>query len=145
MSPNEAAAGAVMMLSQEMLYLFGSVVIMLLLIVIQAASTVLANGIGWGLGSRDEPAKPDAFAGRAKRTLHNHVEGLIVFGFAILIVEVAGLNSSLTVMGAALFFWARLAYAPVYLFGIPVLRTLVWAVGLVGILMVLYAIAATGF
>ena len=133
------------MMSQEMLYLFGSLVILVVLIAVQATSTVLANGMKWGLGPRDEPGKPGLFNGRAKRALYNHIEGLMIFGFAILIVETNGLNSGLTVMGAALYFWARLVYAPVYMLGIPVLRTLIWAISLVGILIELYVIATTGF
>lgn len=132
------------MMSQELLYLFGSVVILIVLIAVQAASTVLANGMQWGLGNRDEPARPSVFAGRAKRTVQNHIESLIMFGFPILLIETSDLNSGLTMMGAALYFWARLVYAPVYLIGIPVLRTLVWAVGLAGILIELYVIATTG-
>ncbi len=126
-------------MSQELLYLFGSLAILLVLILVQAASTVLVNGLSYGLGPRDQPAREDAFAGRAKRTVNNHIEGLVLFGFAILIVEASGLNSGLTTLGAALYFWARLAYAPIYLLGVPVIRTIVWSVGLVGTLIILYA------
>ncbi|RIJ16109.1 MAPEG family protein [Henriciella mobilis] len=132
------------MISQEMMYLFGSVVILLVVLFVQSVTTVLANGLRWGLGPRDVPAKDDLFAGRAKRTVQNHMEGLALFGFAILIIEMSGLNSDLSKTGAALFFWARLAYAPAYLLGIPTVRTLIWAVSLVGILIELYVIAATG-
>lgn len=132
------------MMSQEMLYLFGSVVILLVLIAVQATSTVFANGVKWGLGPRDEAAKQDVFSGRARRTVQNHIEGLVLFGFAILLIETSGLNSGLSKAGAALYFWARLAFAPAYLLGIPVVRTLIWAVGLLGILIELYVIASTG-
>lgn len=130
-------------MSQELLYLFGSIVILIGLIAAQATNTVISSGMAYGLGPRDEPGKPNVFAGRAKRTIANHIEGLVIFGFAILIVETAGLSNGLTTLGAALYFWARLAYAPVYLLGIPVVRTLVWAVGLVGTLMVLYVCATS--
>lgn len=129
-------------MSQEMLYLFGSILILLGLIVVQAASTVLVNGLPYGLGPRDHEGKEDVFSGRARRTVNNHIEGLVLFGFAILIVEASGLNSALTTLGAALYFWARLAYAPIYLLGVPVIRTIVWTVSLLGILIVLYACGA---
>lgn len=104
-------------MSQELIYLFGSVVILLILIAVQGASGVLANGLKWGFSPRDVAAKDGVISGRANRTLTNHIEGLILFGFAILIIEAAGLNSSLTALGGALYFWARLVYAPVYLLG----------------------------
>ena len=131
-------------MSQELLYLFGSVFILLILIVVQASSSAVANGLSWALGPRDEAARQDVFSGRAKRTLNNHIEGLVLFGFAILIVETSGLNSSLTAVGGSLYFWGRLVYAPVYLLGIPYLRTLVWTVSLVGILIELYVIGMAG-
>jgi uncharacterized MAPEG superfamily protein len=49
----------------------------------------------------------------------------------------AGLNTAHTALGAELYFWARLAYLPIYIVGIPYLRTLVWAVSLWGLLQVL--------
>lgn len=132
-------------MSIELLYLFGSVALMVVLIGVQAASTIKVNGMSWGLGPRDEPARQDTFSARAKRALDNHVEGLVLFGFAILVVEAGELNSSLSALGGALYFWARLVYAPVYLLGIPVLRTLVWTVGFVGTLVVLYVCGMAAF
>jgi len=43
-------------------------------------------------------------------------------------------------IGAQIFFWARLAYFPVYLAGIKYLRTAVWTVGLIGLLLILAAV-----
>jgi uncharacterized MAPEG superfamily protein len=42
-----------------------------------------------------------------------------------------------TALGAALFFYARLAYAVIYVAGIPWLRTAVWCVSVVGLVMIL--------
>ena len=130
-------------MSQELLYLFGSIIILIGLIVSQAANTVVSKGMGWAVGPRDKPAEDNVFAGRVKRAIANHIEGLVIFGFAVLIVETANLENATTAMGAALYFWARLAYAPIYLLGIAWVRTLVWSVSLVGILMVLYVCATS--
>jgi uncharacterized MAPEG superfamily protein len=46
-------------------------------------------------------------------------------------------SNSATMMGAQLFLYARIAYAAVYIIGIPWLRTLVWLCGLIGMLMIL--------
>ena len=42
-----------------------------------------------------------------------------------------------TALGAQLYFWARVVYVPLYLAGIPYLRSLAWAVSVAGVLMVL--------
>ena len=39
-------------------------------------------------------------------------------------------------LGAQLFFWARLVYAPVYLAGVPWVRTAVWLVSIVGLILI---------
>jgi uncharacterized MAPEG superfamily protein len=40
--------------------------------------------------------------------------------------------------GANIFFWARVAYFPTYLAGIAYVRSALWAVGLIGLAMVLW-------
>jgi len=49
-------------------------------------------------------------------------------------------HSGMTVLGAQLYFWARVAYVPVYAAGIPYLRTLIWAASIVGIVLLLTAL-----
>jgi uncharacterized MAPEG superfamily protein len=48
--------------------------------------------------------------------------------------------STRTALGTELYFWARLVYLPVYIIGIPYLRTLVWAVSFFGLLIVVAAL-----
>ena len=61
-----------------------------------------------------------------------------VFAILILVAHVTGQNNAMTLLGAQLFFWGRVAHAIVYLIGIPWLRTAVWAVSFAGILLVLF-------
>ena len=42
--------------------------------------------------------------------------------------------------GAHLWFWARLAYLPLYLAGVPVLRSLAWSFALAGLVMMVAAL-----
>ena len=58
----------------------------------------------------------------------------------MLAVVLAKANTPHTALGAALYFWARLAYLPIYIVGIPYLRTLVWLVGFWGLLQVVEAL-----
>ncbi len=42
--------------------------------------------------------------------------------------------------GARLYFWARVAYVPLYAAGVPLIRSLVWNVATVGILLLVAAL-----
>ena len=51
-----------------------------------------------------------------------------------------GKHSQISVWGAQLYFWGRVAYVPLYAAGIPVIRTLIWTAATAGIIMVLLAV-----
>ena len=71
------------------------------------------------------------------RARANFLETFVFFAAAVLAVVVAGKSSPTTLLGAQIYFWARLAYVPVYAFGVPMLRTVVWGASMVGLVMVL--------
>jgi uncharacterized MAPEG superfamily protein len=87
-------------------------------------------------GNREDMPALTGWAGRAKRAHHNMLESLVVFAIVVIVAHLAGRSNPMTALGAALFFWARLAYALVYLIGIPWLRTAVWAVSMAGIVLI---------
>ena len=86
--------------------------------------------------ARDNLGPPSVWQARTKRCVDNHREGLIMFAPLVLIAAHQGVSTSLTVLGAQLFFWARLAYALIYLAGIPWLRTAAWLVSVLGLLLI---------
>jgi uncharacterized MAPEG superfamily protein len=57
-----------------------------------------------------------------------------------LIAHVAGRDGVLTVWGAWLYFVSRILYLPLYAAGVPILRSLIWLCGLVGLLLILFAV-----
>jgi uncharacterized MAPEG superfamily protein len=87
-------------------------------------------------GNRERVPPLTGWAHRAVRAHANLLENLIVFAILVLVAHAAGRLNEMTLIGAQLFFWARLAYAIVYVIGIPWLRTAIWAVSLVGMLMI---------
>lgn len=91
------------------------------------------EGMKVGFSNREHLPEPTPLAGRADRAAKNTLENLVLFLGAFAAAHAAGKSAPL---GAAIFFWARLAYWFVYLAGIPYLRTALWVVGLVGIAMV---------
>jgi len=66
---------------------------------------------------------------RAYRAHMNAVENLAIFAPLALTVHVLGMSSALTAGACAIYFFARLAHVVVYVMGIPVVRTLAFAVG----------------
>ncbi len=101
-------------------------------------------GVTWNMGARDEPRSPPSpVVGRLERAQANYFETFPVMAAAILIVSLAGLTGPMTAWGAIAWLAARLVYLPVYALGIPVLRSLLFGVSLMGLLMVLWP-ALTG-
>jgi uncharacterized MAPEG superfamily protein len=65
------------------------------------------------------------------------LEASIFFVPLALVAHAAGLDAEV-LLGAQIAFWARVAYVPIYIAGIKVVRSLVWMVGVAGyILMVI--------
>ena len=124
--------------SVEMQMLWLSIVLGLVQVVLPL---LFAFGrISWAIGPRDETGPSATRIGaRLERALTNFLETFVFFAAAVLLLQVMGKHTANSALGAQLYFWARLAYVPTYAAGIPVLRTLVWAVSLVGIVLVLLA------
>jgi uncharacterized MAPEG superfamily protein len=89
------------------------------------------------VGNRENLPVCEGWAGRAQRAHRNMLESLVLFAALVLVAQVTGKANGATALGAQLFFWGRLVYAPVYLIGIPWLRTGVWGVSMVGLVMIL--------
>ncbi|MEO0823900.1 MAG: MAPEG family protein [Pseudomonadota bacterium] len=69
------------------------------------------------------------WAARAHRAHLNAIENLAVFAAAVLAVELAGANSAATATAAGAFFFVRVAHFAVYCAGLPLVRTVLFFVG----------------
>ena len=87
-------------------------------------------------GNREDLPAVIGWAGRARRAHLNMLESLVVFAAVVLVAHATGRANETTALGATIFFWARLAYAVVYIAGVPWLRTAVWAASVAGIVLV---------
>jgi uncharacterized MAPEG superfamily protein len=95
-------------------------------------------GTKWNVGARDaELPAPQPIVGRLARAQANFFETFPIMAAALLIVELADLGDRWTAIGALLWLAARLVYLPLYAAGVPVVRTIVFLVSVVGIAMVL--------
>jgi uncharacterized MAPEG superfamily protein len=122
----------------ELKILGWSVFLGLAYVFVAAGFATRQRGLKWNASNRDGEQTPlTGLAARAARANSNFLETFGFFAAAVLAVALAKQNTAHTALGAQLYFWARVAYLPVYLVGIPYLRTAVWAISLWGILQVL--------
>ena len=124
----------------ELTMLFWSTILLLVLILIPAGVAIMNNGPLAQAGARDELPKPSVFHSRANRLAANMSENLILFLALILIAHAAGISTEYTVLGAQVFFYARVAHAVIYLMGWPMIRPLAWLAGVIGMGMVAAAL-----
>jgi uncharacterized MAPEG superfamily protein len=98
-------------------------------------------GLDWNTGPRDGAMPPlSPVAERLRRAQDNLYETLPLFIAAVLIAHVAGRDSRWTAIGAHIYFWGRLAYVPLYAFGVRQIRSLVWLVSVAGLALIVIRI-----
>jgi uncharacterized MAPEG superfamily protein len=98
-------------------------------------------GLKAAVGNRDSAPVPNpAWVDRADRAAKNMLENLPLFLGLVAIAHLGGRHTSRVDLGAHLFFWARVVYWPIYLAGIPVLRTVVWSVSILGLALIFTAL-----
>jgi uncharacterized MAPEG superfamily protein len=123
-------------MTQELYLLIWTVALTVAQMLIAAAGANGQLGLVTLAGNRDSVPATTGWAGRAERAHANMLEKLPLFAALVLTAQITGHTNAMTALGAQLFFWARLAYAIVYVVGVPWLRTLVWAVSMIGLAMI---------
>jgi uncharacterized MAPEG superfamily protein len=91
------------------------------------------------MGPRDEPMALTGRAGRLKRAMENHFEGLILFTLAVVVVSLSGAASGFTALCAWIYLAARVLYVPAYAFGLTPWRSVAWGVGFLATLAMIVA------
>jgi len=95
-------------------------------------------GRQWNVGARDKTLpEPNPVSGRLMRAQANFEETFPIAIVALLGVVIAGKTSQWTAVGGWIWLGARIVYLPLYWAGIPVIRTIVWTIGLIGIAIVI--------
>ncbi len=120
----------------ELSLLVWSVALAFLQVLVAVQGAMMQVGLPALTGNRERQPELTGWAGRAQRAQRNMVENLLLFAALVLVAEVAGKTNAMTLLGAQIFFWARVAYAGVYIAGIPWLRTGVWFVSAIGMILI---------
>ena len=128
-------------MTTELTYLVATLVLALVQVLLPAGGRTLEFGVGWNAGARDQtPESHNPVVGRLEGAQSNLYETRPLCIGAVMIAHVTGAESALTLWGVALYFWARVAYVPLYALGVPYIRSLVWLVSLAGLIMTFTAL-----
>jgi uncharacterized MAPEG superfamily protein len=119
-------------MTKELLWLTLTVIVTGLLWVPYILDRIVVRGLMGAMANPKRGDKPQsAWAQRLYFAHTNCVENLMIFAPLVLVLDALGHSTPATVLACVVFFWARLAYIIIYAAGIPVLRTLAFAVGFV--------------
>jgi uncharacterized MAPEG superfamily protein len=90
-----------------------------------------------------EPLSP--WAHRLWVAHEDAVDNLIVFAVLVVLLHLDGYSSSLTILAAAVYFWARLVHVLVYAFAVPWVKTLAHVAAFGAILVLAWQVLALTF
>ncbi len=98
-------------------------------------------GVLFAASARDAAPKPEGeLLGRAERALRNFMETWPAFIVLALVAHLADQHDAVVFWGAVIYLVARVVYLPLYLFGVFMVRSLVWCVGAIGVGMMFFGI-----
>lgn len=123
-------------MSPEITLLVWATALAFIQMLVAVGGATLQVGLPALAGNRDGLAPFTGWAGRAQRAHRNMLENLLLFAALVLAAALSQRTNATTLLGAQIFFWARVAYAVVYVVGIPWLRTGVWTVSVIGLIMI---------
>lgn len=128
MEPVSASASPLVLL------LAWSVVLLVAHVLLQGMFATKELGTDWNAGPRDDNKQPAGkLAGRAARASSNFRETYPAFVALAAGLLFTGETAGLGLTGAIVWFIGRIAYYPLYLAGIPYIRSLVWLGSVAGL------------
>ena len=117
-------------MTRELMWLTFTVILTMVLWIPYTLDRIKVRGLMGAMANPSRDDKPQSpWAQRLYFAHTNAVDNLVVFAPLVLILDSMGHSTQSTVIACAVYFWARLAHAVIYALGIPVLRTLAFAVG----------------
>ncbi len=120
----------------ELVYLVATCVLSLVMWVPYILGRLNAWGVVEVMGYPQRELPQPVWAVRMQNAHRNLTENLIPFAGLVLVAHISELTNETTALGALIFFWARVGHMVVYTLGIPFARTLTFAAGWAGCLMV---------
>jgi uncharacterized MAPEG superfamily protein len=128
------------LMSVELTLLLWSTVLLGAYLTTQAMLWRFQKGFVYSATARDDEPPANVMTARGQKALRNFLETYGVFIALVVVIEFAGRSDALTQWGAHIWFWCRWVYLPLYVFGVPGLRSLVWFVGACGLALMFFGI-----
>ena len=123
-------------MSPALTLLLWSIALAFIQMLVAVSGATLQIGLPKLAGNREGLPRLTGWAGRAQRAHYNMLENLVLFAALVIIAELTDKDNAMIRLGAQLFFWGRLAYAFIYVAGLPWARTAVWAVSAAGMILI---------
>jgi uncharacterized MAPEG superfamily protein len=123
-------------MSPALTLLMWSVALTFLQMLVAVSGASLQVGLPKLAGNRDDVPRLTGWPARAQRAHYNMLENMVLFATLVLIAELVDKDTAMIRLGAQLFFWSRLAYAIIFISGIPWARTAVWGVSVAGMILI---------
>ena len=119
-------------MTPELTLLVWAVALTFVQMIVAGIGANLQFGVATTGGNRETMPAPTGWAGRASRAHRNMLENLPLFAALVLVAVIAGRTNATTLLGAQIFLAARVLHGIVYVIGIPVLRSVIFAVSVIG-------------
>ena len=122
-----------------------TIVMVLLAVQILLPPSLNSNGtmserLNAAMGPRDHVPTESVVAQRARRALANLYETLPFFLTFALLAIILHKEVPNAILGAQIYAIARVLYLGAYLSGVPVIRTLIWAAAVIGLVLMAKAV-----
>jgi uncharacterized MAPEG superfamily protein len=123
-------------MTPDLSWLIASVVLAFVQVLVAAAAANAQVGTPMLAGNREDMPPLTELARRAQRAHANMMENLPLFIALVLVAHISNRANGTSLMGEQIFFWARLLHGIVYVIGIPWVRTLLWVISVIGMLLI---------
>lgn len=128
-------------MSVELTLLVWSAALALAYLIVQSTAYRLDYGIKFAGSQRDGERAPNKWTARGNRALRNFLETYPIFIALAVATELSGRSDGLTQWGSQIWFWARWAYLPGYFVPWPFVRSAIWTVSMLGLLLLFIGVA----
>ena len=127
-------------MTTELTLLLWSTGLYALYIGVQSTLYRMQHGVEFAATGRDDEPKPNPLNQRADKALRNLQETYPVF-LALAVVAALGRGDDLSVWGSVIYLVARVIYLPLYVLGVKYIRSLVWTISAVGLIVMAIGVA----